>query len=340
MSIANFKENRRLAAVSLLTVVLCALTAASPAGAGKWQGKEITKEGVLHVMNPPEAMEPAVTVKLKELWRLGGETESEDEFFGLISRIVTDKSGNVYLLDTQLSEVKIFSPDGEYLRTIGRAGEGPGEFRTPTGMFFTPEGKLGILQVAPGKIVLLTPEGEPAGEYPLPKTEDGGFLILRNGASRNNSLVLAVSKNAFSEGKFDQTQYLCSLNPDGTEKTRYYEEVLSIDFANPVMDDSKWNNFNNRWTLGSDGRVFAAPLYDQYAIHTWKADGTLDRIIEREYKLQKRTQEELDLVNKILQVFVRQIPNGQIKVHDYNSNIEQIHTREDVAREIRNRTGL
>lgn len=330
MGSANVSRKQSLAAgLSCLVAVLAVLLAASPAVTGTWKGKEVTKDGALHVMNPYEAMEPAATVKLKELWRLGGETDDEDEFFGLISRIITDKAGNVYLLDTQLSEVKVFSPDGAYLRTIGREGEGPGEFRVPTGMFFTPEGNLGVLQVAPGKIVLLKPDGTPAGEYPLPKAEDGGFLILRNGASRNNSLVLSVSKNAFSEGRFDQIQYLCSLNSDGTEKARYYEETLTIDFANPVMDDSKWNNFNNRWTLGSDGRVFAAPVYDQYAIHAWKADGKLDRVIERDFKPQKRTQEELDLVNKILQVFIRQIPNGQIKVHEYNSNVEQVHTRED-----------
>jgi hypothetical protein len=330
MAIAFISKKIVMLVVHLSVVLaLCLFLAASAAAGEKWQGKEVTKEGALHVMNPYNAMESPKTITPKELWRLGGETDDEDELFGLISRIITDDDGNVYLLDTQLSEVKVFSPDGSFLRTIGREGEGPGEFRLPTGMFFTPEGDLGVVQVAPGKIVLLTREGEPAGEYPLPKAEDGGFLILRNGISRNKNLVLSVSKNAFSEGRFDQTQYLCSLNADGTERARYHEEVLTIDFANPVMDDSKWNNFNNRWNVGFDGRVFAAPDYGTYTIDVWSPDGKLDRVIERDYKPQKRTQDEIDLVNKILQIFIRQVPNGQVKVHDFNSDVEQIHTRED-----------
>lgn len=317
------------AALSCFILVLCISVSILPAWAGDWKGKDVVQEGITHVKNPYEPMTPRTTVQLKELWRLGGESDNEDELFGLISRIITDKAGNIYLLDTQLSEVKVFSPDGTFLRTIGREGEGPGEFRLPTGIFFAPDGNLGVLQAAPGKIVLLTPNGDPAGEHPLPPSEDGGFLVLRNGQSRNGNLVLSVSKNMFSEGRFDQMQYLCALNADGTEKARYHEETLTIDFANPVMDDSEWNNFNNRWTVSADGRVFAAPTYNQYAVHVWNPDGSLDRIIEREYKQQKRTAEEIDLVNNILQVFIRQVPNGQIKVHEYNSNVVQVHTRED-----------
>lgn len=328
--------NRKAVNTLLMRVALPALIIALslpvsllPAHAGTWGGTEVVEEGVKHIKNPHEPMNPMQTVKLNELWRLGGESDDPDQMFGLISRIISDKDGNIYLLDTQLSEIKVFSPEGEFLRTIGREGEGPGEFRTPTGIFFTPEGDLGVLQLAPGKIVLLTPEGDPAGEYPLPPSEDGGFLVLRNGQSRNNNLVLSISKNKFSEGRFDQTQYLCSLNPDGTEKARYHEETLTLDFADAVMDDSEWNNFNNRWTVSNDGRVFAAPTYDKYAIHVWNPDGSFDRIVEREYTPQKRTPEEIELVTSILQVFIRQVPNGKIKVHDYNSNVEQIHTRSD-----------
>ena len=78
------------------------------------------------------------TVGLTELWRIGGDTDDDAEFFGVLSQITTDEAGNVYLLDRQLTEVKVFSPDGEYLNTIGREGEGPGEFRRPSDLFITP----------------------------------------------------------------------------------------------------------------------------------------------------------------------------------------------------------
>jgi hypothetical protein len=106
---------------------------------------------------------PAVRARDREieLWRVGGDSESEEDLFGVISDIDIDATGEVYLLDSQLSEVKVYSKDGEYLRSLGREGEGPGEFRRPAAMFFTDDGKVAVVQMMPGKIVLLSRTANP-----------------------------------------------------------------------------------------------------------------------------------------------------------------------------------
>ena len=43
----------------------------------------------------------------------------------------SDKDGNIYILDTGNTRIQKFGPDGEYLATIGRKGQGPGEFIMP-----------------------------------------------------------------------------------------------------------------------------------------------------------------------------------------------------------------
>ena len=64
---------------------------------------------------------------LTELWRAGGE---DDEYFSAPSAPSEPTSeGQIYLLDSQLSEVHVYTPDGEHLRTVGREGDGPGEMR-------------------------------------------------------------------------------------------------------------------------------------------------------------------------------------------------------------------
>jgi hypothetical protein len=302
---------------------------ALPAQAGSWKGKDVQKEGVLHVMNPNEPVKPAKTVELKELWRIGGDTDDEDQFFGVIGQILTDDKGNVYLLDSQLSQVKIFSQSGEFIRDIGREGEGPGEFRRPTGMFFTKDGYLGVMQVAPGKIVLLDFEGEPMGEYPLPQSEDGGFLLLLGGNSGAGNVVLAMGKNAFSEQRFETTRYLASIDPTGAEVARYHEETRAIDFANALLDEKTWDTFDRRWTVGGDGRVYAVTTYQGYAIHVWNKDGSLDRVIEIDREPRKRTQEETDLVKNIYELFTRQIPNGKLELCEFTKDLEALYTRED-----------
>ena len=148
--------------VAVLLGVAIAVSAV-PVPAAAWKGRETVVEGVRHVDNPAEGILPPLTVTAKELWRVGGDADADEELFGVIEALTTDPAGNVYLLDKQLSEVKVFSRDGGYLRTVGREGEGPGEFRAGLGLFFTPEGRLAVLQGAPPKVVLFTAAGEPAG---------------------------------------------------------------------------------------------------------------------------------------------------------------------------------
>ncbi len=45
--------------------------------------------------------------------------------------IAVDGAGRLYVADTRPAAVKVFLPDGKLLRTIGRQGAGPGEYRNP-----------------------------------------------------------------------------------------------------------------------------------------------------------------------------------------------------------------
>lgn len=297
--------------------------------AGDWKGKEETRGGIRHMINPAEPIKDAVASAATERWRIGGDTDDEDEFFGVIGQLLADKTGNIYLLDSQLNHVKIFSADGEFIREIGREGEGPGEFRSGVSMFFAENGNIAVLQVAPGRIVMLTPDGKPAGDHPLPAREDGGMLILLGGSSRGGNLVLAAATNAFADQRFDQTRYLARIGADGKETAKYHTETRTIDFANPVLDDMVWDTFDRRWVVGGDGRVYACTNYSDYRIQVWAPDGTTDRVIEKAYTHQKRTPKEKKIVEDIMGVFVKQIPNGTVKISDFNKDIESIFVRDD-----------
>jgi hypothetical protein len=317
-------------ALSLAALIAAALGAvATPSSSADWKGKDETRDGVRYVVNPAAPMEQDVKATAQELWRIGGDTDDEDEFFGVISQLVTDKKGDIYLLDSQLNQVKIFSADGKFIRSIGREGEGPGEFRNGVGMFLTGDGKIAVMQVAPGRIVLLTPEGEPSGDHPLPVREDGGMVILLGGSSRGGNLVFAGAANQFSEGRFDQTRYLAALGPDGKETAKYHSETRTLDFSKPVLDDAVWDTFDRRWTVGTDGRVYACTDYADYRIQVWNADGTTNRVVEREYTHRKRSPEEKKIVEDLMGTFARQIPNATVKISDLNKDIETIFVRDD-----------
>ncbi len=63
-----------------------------------------------------------------ELWRLGGPDASGPEAFSQEPGLVVDRSGQVFVRSRNPPHVSVFNGDGEYVRSMGRGGEGPGEF--------------------------------------------------------------------------------------------------------------------------------------------------------------------------------------------------------------------
>ncbi len=83
-----------------------------------------------------------VKIKLSLEFKLGGII---DTTFAFPTRIRTDSSGNIYVLDMRAKCVKKFNSNGEFQKKYGRQGNGPGEFQSPSRMDILPDGKIIIL---------------------------------------------------------------------------------------------------------------------------------------------------------------------------------------------------
>ena len=73
----------------------------------------------------------ATTLALSEDLTIGVEDGDEDETFGRVSGIATDSHGNIFVVDSGYIRVKKYDPNGGFLLSFGRKGEGPGEFARP-----------------------------------------------------------------------------------------------------------------------------------------------------------------------------------------------------------------
>jgi hypothetical protein len=323
-------RNVRIPAVAAFALALTVLFAAA-AAAGTFKGTTSSKDGVTHVINPETPMAEPLTLEPEELWRLGGADGDDDEFFGVIMRILVDDDGMLYVLDNQLHEVKVYDADGSFVNILGREGEGPGEFRNPVDMFFTPDGTIGVMQTAPGRIVLLTKEGDPAGEYPLPTDEESGATpFLLGGRLMGDKLALAAMENQLDEGKFTQTRYLARVDDEGNEVARLHSEARVFDFANTVIDEEVWDTFDRRWAIGDDNRLYACTNHADYEVKVWNPKGALSMVIERpQYPTLDRSQEEIDRIHGIYEAFTRQVPNAKIVIGNHYKDIQTIAPRSD-----------
>ena len=111
---------------------LLLLAAAGPASPqSQWKGTIVTEGDVTVVKNPKEPIYKTPVVEISEELRLGGAAAEGDYAFGRIRHVVIDDAGTMYDLDTQASQVKVFDASGQYVRTIARKGQGPGEIESP-----------------------------------------------------------------------------------------------------------------------------------------------------------------------------------------------------------------
>jgi hypothetical protein len=75
--------------------------------------------------------------QLEQRLAIGGE-----DTFGRISDLIADDRGHVYVLDLYLKKLDRFDASGAQLATLGREGEGPGEFSYPRALAFWGEADL------------------------------------------------------------------------------------------------------------------------------------------------------------------------------------------------------
>jgi hypothetical protein len=198
-------------------------------------------------------------------------------------------------------------------------------------MFRVPGGNIGVLQTFPGKIVVLTPDGEPGGDFPLPEVEEEGFRALLGAQYAGDKLAMTYMVNQPSQEGFSQNNHLALVDKDGTKETRLYSQKSNFTVADAVFAEKEWDSFRNRWTAAPDGRAFSAVNFGQYSINMWSPDGKLDRVIEREYPDHTRTAEDTERLLGIYKGFTRQIPvpNVKYELQETWNPVQQLWARDD-----------
>ena len=234
-------------------------------------------------------------LQLEEMWRIGG-PDDEENLLGVIDRVLVDDDNNVYLLDIQLVEVQVFDPDGEYVQSLGKQGDGPGEVRRASEILFMPDGTLGLVQPFPGRIVTVALDGTPAGEV-RPGEDDpteGGFFFIGGAATLGDRLVLSGARSTRDEDRMTSVNFLEDFPADGTAGTVFYQSTTVRQRAASEVQEKDRYFPHRAWTLGPDGRLYLAPERNAYRIEVFGAVSEPERTMKREYQSWKRTPQEME----------------------------------------------
>lgn len=92
----------------------------------------------------------------------GAEADDESFFYEKVGSIEVDSdaSGNIYVLDNGNTRVQVFDSQGNYLRTIGSEGDGPGELRMPRALTVNSRGDVALFDIGQGRITVFDTNGE------------------------------------------------------------------------------------------------------------------------------------------------------------------------------------
>ena len=88
------------------------------------------------------------------------------DFFGSLIAVALDDKGNLYVCDYQANNLKKFDPAGKYLGTIGKAGQGPGDFSGPASVEFS-KGRLYVREGMNSRVSILNPDGSFIKSVPI-----------------------------------------------------------------------------------------------------------------------------------------------------------------------------
>jgi hypothetical protein len=275
-----------------------------------------------HVANSDRPRDGRQVLELQELWHRGH--DDDDIIFGAVITAETGPDGNIYVLDTQQSQVFVFDVAGNLLRILSREGEGPGETRRPEDMVFFADGTLGLAQYINGKIIRIDLEGTPLNSMMPPGYEPseggGGMSSIRRVRYRAGTLVVNGARVVPMEEGMMRTQYLVRCN----ESSEIEVEFLSRGTAAVLMRDGwieKDNYFpsHERWDIDGTGRVMAAAERNDYKISVFEPDGVLAFTFGRKLDPLSRTEAEKQEIRDALTV-IRDGERVEVEV-----NVEDDH---------------
>ncbi len=116
----------------------------------------------------------APAVALEAVLSLGSVDGPEMEAFGAVADVALLDGGYIAVADRYAREVRLFSEAGAFVRRIGRAGEGPGEFQSIDGIAPLDSGRFSVWDPSQGRMTVFDTAGVVLDEF---RVELGTILV-------------------------------------------------------------------------------------------------------------------------------------------------------------------
>jgi hypothetical protein len=265
--------------ISIIIFLSASLMLVSSGGQkAEWKGKIDEENGVIVVKNPKQPMYGEEVFSIKEELSIGVAKGNEEYMFSQARDIDVDEEEKIYILDMKECHIKVFNKNGEYLKTIGKEGQGPGEMRLPGALVITPQQEILVNDSSARKLHFFTLDGK----FLRAVSQTKMFLFSSPKADHKGNIVagymIAGQEVIYELKKFDpQLKELFTI---------FSTKVLKYPYLNPFFPRCYWE------VTKEDNIIWGFP--DKYELQVLNPGGKLLKKIVKDHTPIKITQEEKD----------------------------------------------
>jgi sugar lactone lactonase YvrE len=242
------------------------LAAAVPAAAQKVE----TVDGVRVVHNIKGGLwGNSPKVSLTPVRKIGDiDTEDEHVAFNFPNGVSIDSEGNIYILDTGNARIQKFGPDGTYIATIGRKGQGPGEFIMPDEIAFDKDGNLVVSDMTQARIHVIIGGGREVRSIVVKEEMISSVRPLPSGDFAGKASTYSIPIPGQQAKTVNEMRLFRRIAADGRVAGSFGGLT---DFGEPVT-----NGMGNTvaFDVDSEGDIFVS-FEAQNRIEKYAPDGTL-----------------------------------------------------------------
>jgi len=257
----------------------------------EWKGTIEKVNDVIVVKNPKEPMYGEDIFSLEEELSIGEEGR-EGYIFSQIRSVAVDEDDRIYVLDSKEAHIKIFDRNGNYIKTIGRLGQGPGEIGSPRNIWITSQNEVMVTDSRNRRLTFFSFEGQFIKSIATTQVN----LLVTKIDSKGNIIGIEVVREKESQKhelrKFDSDlNFLCSFDSS---------PLPDIRSLNPFITPLRWDIDKNDMIICGWPKTYEIKIFDP--------EGTLTRKIEKDYEPIEITEEEIERMGKALPAMKFSIP--------------------------------
>lgn len=260
-------------------------------------------DGRIVVSNPDSPPTGAQgTPRLVEVLRIGS-LDGACDAFGDVNSLAVDADGRIYVADRQASAIRVFSPRGECVRTFGRSGEGPGEFRWLAGITWQPPGYLWAIDAIRDRFTVFDSLGTVLATHPLQLGRSASLpWPMWVDAERSLHLWLPSSRSIVKYGVGPGLDSLASFRVPEIPQEMYTTRSGGITAQSPIPYSP-----DIRWTVGPTGNIWLADN-SVFALHETTYGGDTLRTLELDRRAPRLEGRERDSLAAVTGIAARRLP--------------------------------